>query len=104
MSGTYIGGVQFVTVNGIQATLSGNTYTATVGLQAGTNILTVVATPLDPDCKTETLQTTVIRTSGVCPAPLTLTIASPTNNTSTRSAQIVVSGTISDTGATVKVA
>jgi cysteine-rich repeat protein len=104
VSGTYAGGVQSITVNGTLATLSGNTYTATVALNTGTNVITVIATPADADCKTETQLTTVIRTTGVCPAPLALTIASPNNNASTRNAQIAVSGTISDTGAVVKVA
>ncbi len=104
VTGTYAGGVQYITVNGTQATLSGTTYSATANLTTGTNTITVVAVPLDPDCKTETQLTTVIRTTGVCPVPLTLTIASPNNNATTRNAQIALSGTISDTGAVVKVA
>jgi RHS repeat-associated protein len=96
-SGTNASGVQSVIVNGINATLTGGTWT-TVGvpLTIGTNILT--ATAKDNNNNISTTSVTIVRNPSDTTPP-TILITSPTNNFDTFDSQVVVNGTAIDAGA-----
>ena len=81
-----------ITINGISATITGNTYTANVALPVeGNNSLIVTATDIAGNSGTS--QVAVIRDT-VLP---TVTITSPTNGSFFNTNQITVTGQVSDT-------
>jgi RHS repeat-associated protein len=84
--------VSSVTVNGTNATLTNGTWTANITLTAGDGVKTITATATDSSGKSTpaSVQITLDTT------PPLVAITSPANGTSTISATMAVSGTVSD--------
>lgn len=89
--------VKSVTVNGVNATISNGTYSATVSLTEGSNTLTVVAK------NNVDLSTTATRSVTRDTTAPTLNVTAPANNLITAAASVTVSGTVSDAVAVNKV-
>lgn len=83
-----------VTVNGVTATLTGNSFGAAVPLVEGANTLTVTAT--DAAGNRTTVTRTVTRDTG---APA-LSVTQPTDNAFTNQTELSVEGTVADATAT----
>ncbi|HTO52102.1 MAG TPA: hypothetical protein VMR50_01855 [Myxococcota bacterium] len=90
VSGTF-GGTATVTVkvNGVTATKSGSSYSASVPLSEGANTLTATATNAGGSASAS-VQVTLDRT------PPTIVFTSPPNNSTTGAASVVVTGTVTD--------
>lgn len=92
----YVGGWAInVSVNGVDATIENmHNFSATIPLQLGNNVVTIIATSIDPNCDEIFTEFTInYAPSSTCEDPLTVvTIDSHTN------AQIVTEGTILITG------
>ena len=76
-----------VTVNGIPATVTGNSYSASVPLVEGQNTITAIAT--DQFSQTQTLNISVTLV-----LPITLTITSPQDGSTLNSSPVIVTGDV----------
>lgn len=95
-NGSNASGIQSVVVNGVSATINGGNWTASnVSLNASSNTITAMAR--DNNNNVGTTSITVVR-NPLDTQPPTITITTPTNNFETFNPQIVVSGTVTDTG------
>ena len=104
MEGTVIGGIAQVEVNGLVANLSGTTFDREITLTTGTNTITVIAFPNDDDCTSVQRSITLIYDPNpACEETIGLVVDRPNDGTRTTSRTIVVEGSVSDTGAVVKV-
>jgi RHS repeat-associated protein len=99
--GTNASGVASVTVNGSNAAISGGNWNfANVGLNIGSNTITVRATDVAGNFTTQTV--TSVRQPANVPdtTPPTISVTAPLNNSTTQAETTTVSGTVTDTGGT----
>jgi RHS repeat-associated protein len=99
--GTNASGVASVTVNGSNAALSGGNWNfANVGLNIGSNTITVRATDVAGNFTTQTV--TLVRQPANVPdtTPPTISVTAPLNNSTTQADKTTVNGTVTDTGGT----
>lgn len=85
--------VASVKVNGVAATITGSTWTATVPLSEGANTLTAVA---ENQVGLSTTATRAVTRDSTAPV---LTVTAPENNLVTAAEAVIVSGTVIDAGA-----
>ena len=90
VSGSVGNAVATVAVNGIQATLSGNQFQASIPLQEGNNTVTAVATNPNSTTSTASIQVTLDTT------PPRVTVESPVNGATTTEASVTVTGIVND--------
>ncbi len=103
-SATPLENVDFVTINWVVATLVNGLYEADVTLTEWSNAISVVAHSIDWECDTVTATTTVVyNVAEICEDPFTITIDTPSDNSSTSSTNVTVRGSVSDVDAIVTV-
>lgn len=88
-----------VTVNGINANVSNNAFSADISLVQGTNTVNVIAT--DPVGNTSTAEVSIIY-AVQSPVPV-ITITSPSDGSTVKSTSVLVSGTVNDPAAIVRI-
>ena len=90
VTGTVGTGVQSVTVNGTAANLSGTSFTASVPVREGMNVLTAVATDSTGNTGTASTSVTIDLT------PPIVSVLQPTNTSTVTTQQITVAGMVTD--------
>jgi PKD repeat protein len=90
VAGTAGSTVQTVTVNGVTATLSGGTFSATIPVRAGVNILTAAGTDNKGNVGTASTSVTVDL------SPPIVSVLQPVNGSTVTTQQITVAGMVTD--------